>query len=172
MFHIILFQPEIPPNTDNIIRLCANTESTLHLIKPLGFFLDDKHLKRASLDYIQPEQINTHVNLAACLENNPINNLYALSTKGTTNYSQPSFKKNDAFLFGPETRGLPQHVLDGIDPHKILRLPMSSQSRSINLANCVSIQVYEAWRQNDFNVINEKPQFFSLLLSHQKWLQN
>ncbi len=150
MFHIILYQPEIPPNTGNIIRLCANTGCFLHLIKPLGFFLDDKQLKRASLDYKKVENVFSHINLEACLNDISINKLYALSTKGSTNFTKPSYQKNDAFLFGPETRGLPQKVLDSIDTGNILRVPMLDGSRSINLSNSVAIQIYEAWKQNDF----------------------
>jgi len=146
MFHIILFEPEIPPNTGNIIRLCANTGSTLHLIEPLGFPLDDKRMVRAGLDYHEFANIQVYPNLEACLAKIP-GTVYAFSTKATALYSEVNYQLGDALLFGPETRGLP----DNIRAQSIcVRLPMLANSRSLNLSNSVAIAVYEAWRQNGF----------------------
>jgi len=150
MFHIILYQPEIPPNTGNILRLCANTGFSLHLIKPLGFFISDKSLKRAALDYIDLASIKTYDNLNQCLKTIKYNKVYAISTKGKTCYSNPKYKNGDAFLFGPETRGLPIEILKEFPDQNILRIPMTSKSRSLNLSNSVAIQVFEAWRQNNY----------------------
>lgn len=150
MFHIILFQPEIPPNTGNIIRLCANTNSTLHLIEPLGFTLEEKQLKRAGLDYHALTQVRSHMNMADCLKLFPQNRIFALTTKGKTNYTSPNFMPGDVFMFGPESRGLPSEVLNTFDASQKLCIPQATQSRSLNLANAVSILVYEAWRQNNF----------------------
>ncbi len=151
MFSIILYQPEIPPNTGNIIRLCANTQCQLHLIQPLGFVLDDKHLRRAGLDYHALTQIQIHDNLAQCLVSLNASRVFALSAKGKTLFTTPRFEPNDAFLFGPETRGLSPDILDGFAPHRQLRLPQHTQNRSLNLSNAVAVMVYEAWRQNDFS---------------------
>lgn len=150
MFSVILFEPEIPPNTGNIIRLCANTGVALHLVGPLGFDLDDKKLRRAGLDYREFADVNTHESLQQCLHalNNP--RVFALSTRGTTRHDEPAYRKGDAFLFGPETRGLPQGVLDALPAEQRLRLPMRAGSRSLNLSNTAAIVVYEAWRQLAF----------------------
>jgi tRNA (cytidine/uridine-2'-O-)-methyltransferase len=150
MFNIILYQPEIPPNTGNIIRLGANTGCHLHLIEPLGFVLDDKHLRRAGLDYHELTKIQVHPNLEHCLRTLSSNRIFALSAKGQTLYTTPSFQKGDCFLFGPETRGLPKEVLAMFSNETILRLPQHTSLRSLNLSNTVAVMVYEAWRQKDF----------------------
>lgn len=150
MFKIILYEPEIPPNTGNIIRLAANTGAALHLVKPLGFELDEPRLKRAGLDYREFADIATHENLDSCLEALDQPRLYALSTRNATAYSDVRYEAGDAFLFGPETRGLPQDVLDGLDPAQRLRLPMRTGNRSLNLSNAVAVVIYEAWRQLEF----------------------
>jgi tRNA (cytidine/uridine-2'-O-)-methyltransferase len=150
MFSLILYEPEIPPNTGNIIRLCANTGVQLHLVEPLGFELDEPRLKRAGLDYREFATVSTHASLGACLKTLHAPRLFTLSTRSTTRYDQPKFAKGDAFVFGPETRGLPQHVLDSVPPEQRLRLPMKDNSRSLNLSNSAAIVVYEAWRQLDF----------------------
>ena len=152
MFNIVLFQPEIPPNTGNIIRLCANTGCNLHLIEPLGFKLDDKQLRRAGLDYHEWADVKTYGNLdelfSDTLQTNPT--FYALSTKGTKHYHQTRFKPGDYLVFGPETRGLPETYLAHLETNQVLRLPMLEHSRSLNLSNTVAIVTYEALRQNDF----------------------
>jgi tRNA (cytidine/uridine-2'-O-)-methyltransferase len=150
MFHIILFQPEIPPNTGNIIRLCANTGCTLHLIKPLGFTLEDKQLLRAGLDYHEFASLQVHESLADCLERCAANRIFALTTKGSTDFYQGTYQAGDAFLFGPEGRGLPAEVLAQFEPAQRVRLPMLPNNRSLNLSNTVAITVFEAWRQCDF----------------------
>ena len=150
MFSIILYEPEIPPNTGNIIRLCANTGADLHLIEPLGFELDEKRLRRAGLDYREFASVQTHASLEACLcaLGNP--RVFALSTKNSTRYDEAAFEKGDALLFGPETRGLPQSVLDGLPEGQRLRLPMQEGNRSLNLSNAAAVVVFEAWRQLGF----------------------
>ena len=149
MFSIILYEPEIPPNTGNIIRLCANTGTNLHLIEPLGFELDEPRLKRAGLDYREFANVAVHTDLQACLAALENPRVFALSTRATTNYSSANFEPGDAFLFGPETRGLPQGVLDSLPTQQRLRLPMQADSRSLNLSNAAAIVVYEAWRQQN-----------------------
>ena len=150
MFHIVLYQPEIPPNTGNIIRLCANTGSALHLIHPLGFELDDRKLRRAGLDYREWATVHEHESLDAFRESVKPLRLWAVSTRGTRCYSEPGYEAGDAFLFGPETRGLPDSVLQALGRTAVLRVPMIANSRSLNLSNTVSILVYEAWRQQAF----------------------
>ncbi|MEX2524884.1 MAG: tRNA (uridine(34)/cytosine(34)/5-carboxymethylaminomethyluridine(34)-2'-O)-methyltransferase TrmL [Gammaproteobacteria bacterium] len=150
MFHVVLFQPEIPPNTGNIIRLCANTNSELHLIEPLGFSLDDRNLRRAGLDYHERSSLQLHASLEAFRQKYPENKLYAVSTRGTRTYTNANYKPGDVFLFGPETRGLPQTLLDSLPADSVIRIPMKAGNRSLNLANAAAIIVYEAWRQNDF----------------------
>ena len=150
MFSLILYEPEIPPNTGNTIRLCANTGVQLHLVEPLGFELDEPRLKRAGLDYREFATVQTHSSLAACLEVLADPRVFALSTRGTTRHDVPSYKKGDAFLFGPETRGLPQDLLESVPAERRLRLPMKDKSRSLNLSNSAAVVVYEAWRQLDF----------------------
>jgi len=150
MFHIVLYQPEIPPNTGNIIRLCANTGSALHLIHPLGFSLDDKKLRRAGLDYREWAAVREHASLAAFRNDVKPLRLWGVSTRGATVYAEAEFEAGDAFLFGPETRGLPAAVLEELGEAAVLRLPMASHSRSLNLSNTVAVLVYEAWRQQGF----------------------
>ncbi|PID42613.1 MAG: tRNA (uridine(34)/cytosine(34)/5-carboxymethylaminomethyluridine(34)-2'-O)-methyltransferase TrmL [Gammaproteobacteria bacterium] len=150
MFNIVLYEPEIPPNTGNIIRLSANTGCHLHLIEPLGFALDEKKLKRAGLDYREFTQVKTHKNFTAFMESEQPERLFALTTKGTKTYSEAQFKPGDYLIFGPESRGLPQWLRDQAGTDHCLRLPMAPDSRSLNLSNTVAIMVYEAWRQNDF----------------------
>jgi len=151
MFHIVLFEPEIPANTGNIIRLCANAGMQLHLIKPLGFELDDKKLRRAGLDYHEWVAVKEHETLADFIEKVQPKRLFALSTKGARVYSEAAFQSGDAFLFGPETRGLPANVLEDIGIERCLYLPMRADSRSLNLSNTVAIVLYEAWRQLSFS---------------------
>ena len=150
MFHIVLFEPEIPPNTGNIIRLCANTGMSLHLIEPLGFELEDKRLRRAGLDYHEFANVARYKNIEEFLASVKSGRLFAFSTKGKKNYSEAEFKPGDALLFGPETRGLPPRILDSQKPEQLLRIPMLPDSRSMNLSNAVAVVVYEAWRQNRF----------------------
>ncbi|MCZ4127087.1 tRNA (cytidine(34)-2'-O)-methyltransferase [Stutzerimonas balearica] len=161
MFHVILFQPEIPPNTGNIIRLCANTGCSLHLIEPLGYELDDKRLRRAGLDYHEYAPVRRHADLASCLAalgiappgapcDGTAPRLFAFTTKGSQAFHEVEFRRGDAFLFGPESRGLPDEVRDAFAAQRRLRLPMRPDSRSLNLSNTVAVAVYEAWRQLDF----------------------
>ncbi len=150
MLHIVLFEPEIPPNTGNIIRLCANTGMQLHLIHPLGFELDDTRLKRAGLDYHEYARVQEHASLDAFLDKIKPPRVFALSTHGQRSFFDAQFQAGDTFLFGPETRGLPPAVRDSLGPDHVLRLPMLSDSRSLNLSNTVAIVVYEAWRQIGF----------------------
>ncbi|MCW2268601.1 tRNA (cytidine(34)-2'-O)-methyltransferase [compost metagenome] len=150
MFHVILFQPEIPPNTGNIIRLCANSGCHLHLIEPIGFELDDKRLRRAGLDYHEYAPLKRHPDLASCLESLGQPRLFAFTTKASHPYHEVAFHPGDAFLFGPESRGLPAEVLDSLPAEQRLRLPMREGCRSLNLSNTVAVTVYEAWRQQGF----------------------
>jgi tRNA (cytidine/uridine-2'-O-)-methyltransferase len=150
MIHIVLYEPEIPPNTGNIIRLCANTGAQLHLIHPLGFELDDAKLLRAGLDYHEWADVHEHDSLKAFIDSINPEKMYAVSTRGKTLYSEAEYPDNVALLFGPETRGLPQSLLDELADSDILRLPMLPDSRSLNLSNAAAIFVYEAWRQNNF----------------------
>ncbi|MFA5824668.1 MAG: tRNA (uridine(34)/cytosine(34)/5-carboxymethylaminomethyluridine(34)-2'-O)-methyltransferase TrmL [Gallionellaceae bacterium] len=152
MFNVILFQPEIPPNTGNIIRLCANSGARLHLIRPLGFEIDDKQLRRAGLDYHEYATMQVHDDLNACLRTLPGSRLFAFTTKGSRPYHEVAFKAGDAFLFGPESRGLPADILESLPPEQKLRLPMLPGNRSLNLSNTVAIAVYEAWRQCGFKM--------------------
>ena len=150
MLHIVLYEPEIPANTGNVIRLCANTGAQLHLIKPLGFELDDKKLRRAGLDYHEWVAVREHDSLTAFLDSVKPQRVFALTTKGQRLVSDVSFQADDALLFGPETRGLPATVLAELGEDHCLYLPMTATSRSLNLSNTVSIVLYEAWRQLDF----------------------
>ena len=150
MLHVVLYQPEIPPNTGNIIRLCANTGCYLHLIEPLGFILDDKRLRRAGLDYHTYTQVQRHSNLTQFVESIQPGRILAISTRGQQRYDQVAFQTGDALLFGPETRGLPQAVLDDLPPKQRIRIPMQAGQRSLNLSNAVAVLVYEAWRQLEF----------------------
>jgi tRNA (cytidine/uridine-2'-O-)-methyltransferase len=150
VFHIVLFEPEIPPNTGNIIRLSANMGTQLHLIHPLGFELSDQKLRRAGLDYREWASVQEYKTLQAFREQVQIGHLYALSTKGQRCYSEVAFQAHDALLFGPESRGLPPVVLESIPEAQRLHVPMQPGSRSLNLANVVALVLYEAWRQNGF----------------------
>lgn len=147
MFHVILYQPEIPANTGNIIRLCANTGAALHLIQPLGFTLDDARLRRAGLDYHEFATLRVYPSLEDCLVRLAPPRLFPCSTRGRCPHSEPAYHAGDAFLFGPETRGLPPAVLGGIPSDRLLRVPMRPESRSLNLSNTVAVVIYEAWRQ-------------------------
>ena len=150
MFSIILYEPEIPPNTGNIIRLCANTGTDLHLIEPLGFELDEKRLRRAGLDYREFVSVLTHPSLEECLDALGRPRVFALSTKNSTRYDEAAFQEGDALLFGPETRGLPKDILDALPAQQRLRLPMQEGNRSLNLSNAAAVVVFEAWRQLGF----------------------
>lgn len=150
MLNIVLFEPEIPPNTGNIIRLCANTGFQLHLIEPLGFAWDDKRLRRAGLDYHEFTAIQKHAGYEAFLRAEQPTRLFALTTKGTPAHSAVSYQAGDYLLFGPESRGLPAGILDALPPEHKIRIPMRAESRSMNLSNAVSVVVYEAWRQLDY----------------------
>ena len=150
MFDVLLYQPEIPPNTGNVIRLCANTGARLHLIRPLGFDLDDRQLRRAGLDYHEYATLKVHDSLEAALASLAPPRLFALSTRNSMRHDQVRFEAGDAFLFGPETRGLPDDVLAGIPAGHRLRLPMRPDNRSLNLSNAVAVVVFEAWRQHGF----------------------
>ena len=150
LFHIVLYQPEIPPNTGNIIRLCANTGCQLHLIHPLGFELEDKKLRRAGLDYHEFAAVREWPDLKSCLQQFDSAKIYACSTKGKRAFSEPLFAPGDVLVFGPESRGLPADYLANVPAENVLRIPMLAASRSMNLSNAVSVIVYEAWRQNGF----------------------
>jgi tRNA (cytidine/uridine-2'-O-)-methyltransferase len=150
MFDVVLHRPEIPPNTGNVIRLCANTGARLHLIEPLGFALDDAKLRRAGLDYHEWATLQTWPSLEAYLAERAPPRLFALSTRATTRHDSPRYAPDDAFLFGAETSGLPSQVLDSVPQAQRLRLPMRAGSRSLNRSNSVAVVVYEAWRQLDF----------------------
>jgi tRNA (cytidine/uridine-2'-O-)-methyltransferase len=150
MFHVILFQPEIPPNTGNLIRLCANVGATLHLVHPLGFALDEPRLRRAGLDYHELVCIREHADLAGCLAAVGAARLFALTTRATRSLYAAAFAAGDAFLLGPETRGLPDDVLAAVPADARLRIPMRAGNRSLNLSNAAAVTVYEAWRQIGF----------------------
>ncbi len=150
MFDIVLYQPEIPPNTGNIIRLCANTGMRLHLIQPLGFELSDKQCRRAGLDYHEWAEVQQHADWNTFMSTVQPARLLAASTRGRHAYTQWQYRPGDAIVFGPETRGLPAAILDQLPPERVLRIPMVANSRSINLSNSVSVVVYEAWRQQGF----------------------
>jgi tRNA (cytidine/uridine-2'-O-)-methyltransferase len=150
MFNIILFQPEIPPNTGNIIRLCANTSARLHLIGPCGFNLEDAQLRRAGLDYHDMARVQLYENWQDYCQQHPQKPVWAFSTKGKQRYDQAAFKVGDSLMFGPESRGLPPELLNQLGGERVLRLPMQANSRSLNLSNTVAIALYEALRQMDF----------------------
>jgi tRNA (cytidine/uridine-2'-O-)-methyltransferase len=150
MFRIVLVEPEIPPNTGNVIRLCANTGSELHLVKPLGFPLDDAKLRRAGLDYHEYARLVVHEDWEACLNALKGRRIFAATTKGATRHDQVSFLPGDVLLFGPESRGLPEDVLSLFPAERRVRLPMQPDSRSMNLSNAVAVMVFEAWRQQGF----------------------
>jgi tRNA (cytidine/uridine-2'-O-)-methyltransferase len=150
MLEIVLYAPEIPPNAGNVIRLAANTGARLHLVEPLGFSMEDRQLRRAGLDYHEMASVRVHRDWAACGAALAGRRLYAVSTRGTTNYTQPRYAAGDAFVFGAETRGLPQALLESFPPERRLRLPMRAGNRSLNLSNAVAVVVFEAWRQLAF----------------------
>ena len=150
MFHIVLFEPEIPPNTGNVIRLCANTGCQLHLVQPLGFKLEDKRLRRAGLDYGEWAGVRVHPSWSECDSSLEGRRCFAFSTKGLATHSDAAFQRGDVFLFGPETRGLPRTILESLPSERRLRIPMLPHSRSLNLSNSVAVAVYEGWRQLGF----------------------
>ena len=150
LFHLVLYQPEIPPNTGNIIRLCSNTGTYLHLIHPLGFELDDARLKRAGLDYREYANVIQHDSFNAFMEQVSPERIFALSTKGKRSFFDATFQSGDAFIFGPETRGLPEDIRQRLGADAVLRLPMKADNRSMNLSNSVAVVIYEAWRQSGF----------------------
>jgi tRNA (cytidine/uridine-2'-O-)-methyltransferase len=150
MLNIVLYEPEIPPNTGNIMRLCANTGCTLHLVKPLGFELDDKLLRRAGLDYREYADVREWDNLDTLLHEFNRDRIFAITTKGSLNHTEVEFEAGDLLMFGPETRGLPDEALDLMASNRKLRIPMLHNSRSLNLSNAVSVVIYEAWRQLGF----------------------
>jgi tRNA (cytidine/uridine-2'-O-)-methyltransferase len=150
MFHVILYRPEIPPNTGSVIRLCANTGCTLHLIGPLGFDLDRKSVQRAGMDYAELADVRIHADVAQCLAQIGPTRLFAIETGSPTTYAQAQFQRGDALLFGSESKGVPAEVLHGVEPARRLSIPMRPGNRSLNLANAVALVVYEAWRQQDF----------------------
>jgi len=156
MFHIVLYEPEIPANTGNIIRLCANTGARLHLIEPLGFALEDKKLRRAGLDYHEWAEVKVYPKWADFIDRIRPGRLFAMTTKGKTLFSGAIFKPGDALLFGPESRGLPASLLAELGDARCLYLPMRPESRSLNLSNTVAVALYEAWRQQGYAGANFK----------------
>ena len=154
MLNIILYQPEIPPNTGNIIRLCANTGARLHLVGPLGFQLDNTRVKRAGLDYAEMVHVRQYVNWNVFKQEHPEMRIWAFSTRGQRSYNEADFMTGDGLLFGPETRGLPETVLAEAGSDRCLHLPMADASRSLNLSNTVAVGLYEAWRQLGFTTGN------------------
>jgi tRNA (cytidine/uridine-2'-O-)-methyltransferase len=148
--NVVLFQPEIPPNTGNVIRLCANTGARLHLVRPLGFHLDARAVRRAGLDYRELAEVREHASLADCLAALDHPRWFAFTTRGGTRHDEPRYLYGDALVFGPETRGLPEEVLEACPPERRVRLPMRPGARSLNLSNAVAVAVYEAWRQLGF----------------------
>ncbi len=151
MFHVVLFEPEIPPNTGNAIRLCANAGATLHLVKPLGFRLDDRSLRRSGLDYRDLAEVKVHDDLEACLSELTAARVMTVETTGRRCYADVSYRTGDALLFGPETRGLPDAVQERVGRENSLFIPMRARSRSLNLSNAVAVVAYEAWRQLRFS---------------------
>ena len=150
MFHVILYQPEIPPNTGNVIRLCANVGAALHLIHPLGFSLDEPRLRRAGLDYRELADVREHASLEACLQSARPERVFALTTRGERVLHETRFRAGDAFLLGPETRGLPANVLETLPFEQWLRIPLKPDNRSLNVSNAAAVALYEAWRQLGF----------------------
>jgi tRNA (cytidine/uridine-2'-O-)-methyltransferase len=150
VFHLILYQPEIPPNTGNVIRLCANVGATLHLVHPLGFVFDSARVRRAGLDYREMATVEQHADWPDCLSVLAESRVFALTTKGTRSIFEPEFVSGDAFLLGPETRGLPAKLLAAMPPDRVLRLPLKPGNRSLNLSNTAAVVLYEAWRQQSF----------------------
>ena len=150
MFHVVLYQPEIPPNTGNVIRMCANTGARLHLIAPLGFDIDEKAVRRAGMDYAELADVRVWQSLAECMAALDAPRCFAVSTRGTVRYDSVAYADGDAFLFGPETRGLPQEVLEACPQERRLKIPMRPGNRSLNLSNAAAVVIYEAWRQLNF----------------------
>jgi tRNA (cytidine/uridine-2'-O-)-methyltransferase len=150
MFDVVLYHPEIPPNTGNVIRLCANVGARLHLVEPLGFSMEDRQLRRAGLDYHEFASVIVHPGWAECLRALTERRLFAVSTRGTVRHTEPAFRAGDAFVFGPETAGLPPEIIDTFGPEQRLRLPMRPGNRSLNMSNAVAVVVFEAWRQLGF----------------------
>ncbi|MSQ49471.1 MAG: tRNA (cytidine(34)-2'-O)-methyltransferase [Betaproteobacteria bacterium] len=150
MFDIVLVHPEIPPNAGNVIRLAANTGARLHLVEPLGFSMDDKQLKRAGLDYHEYASVRVHANWRSCLAVLHGQRFFAVTTRGSISVFETRFQANDVFVFGSETAGLPENILQDFAPEKRLRLPMQAGNRSLNLSNAVAVTVFEAWRQLGF----------------------
>ena len=150
MFNIVLYQPEIPPNTGNIIRLVANTGATLHLVEPLGFHLGDRELKRAGLDYHEYAGLVVHKDWPSCCECLRGRRMFAFSARASQRHTEPEYREGDVLLFGPETRGLPREIFESVPPEQRLRLPLRPGNRSLNLSNAVAVAVYEAWRQQGF----------------------
>jgi len=155
MLHVVLFEPEIPPNTGNIIRLCANTGFQLHLIEPLGFDLDEKKVRRAGLDYHEFAALKTHKNWQAFVDEIKPNRSFAITTKGSSWHTDVEFQPGDAIVMGPETRGLPDEMLDTLSQEEKILIPMVPDSRSLNLSNATAVIVYEAWRQLGFKGAKE-----------------
>lgn len=151
MLNVALYQPEIPPNTGNVIRLCANTGARLHLIHPLGFRMEDRELKRAGLDYHEYAEVLQHASFDALLAALPGSRVFAFSTKGAKRHTDVSYRSDDILLFGPETRGLPAEMLMQVGAEQTLRIPLREGNRSLNLSNAVAVAVYEAWRQSSFS---------------------
>ena len=151
MFAIVLYEPEIPPNTGNALRLAANTGARLHLVRPLGFTLRDRQLARAGLDYGDFSKVTLHDDWSACRAYFSDLRMFAVSTRGVSRYDSVAYERGDVFVFGPESRGLPQAVLDEFEPSRRIRIPMQPDSRSLNLSNTVAIVIYEAWRQNGYS---------------------
>jgi tRNA (cytidine/uridine-2'-O-)-methyltransferase len=150
VFHLILYQPEIPPNTGNVIRLCANVGATLHLVHPLGFAVDEARVRRAGLDYRELARVVEHADLETCLATLDGARVFALTTRATRSFFDAAFAAGDAFLLGPETRGLPQELLERLPPDRVLKLPLVPGNRSLNLSNAAAVTLYEAWRQQGF----------------------
>jgi tRNA (cytidine/uridine-2'-O-)-methyltransferase len=150
MLNVVLYEPEIPPNTGNIFRLCANCGYSLHLIEPLGFDIDEKKVRRAGLDYKEFVEVKRHANLQAYIDDEKPQRMFACTTKGKKYHHEVSYQKGDTLLFGPETRGLPSSVIESLEPDCRVRIPMTANSRSMNLSNAVAVFVYESWRQLDF----------------------
>jgi len=150
MFHIVLYEPEIPPNTGNVVRLAANTGAQLHLVEPLGFSIDDRQLRRAGLDYHEFAPMRVHTDWQSCLAALSGARVFACSTKASVLHTEPAYSSGDAFVFGPETRGLPDALLQSVPAVQRIRLPMCAGNRSLNLSNAVAVTIFEAWRQCDF----------------------